>query len=179
VPAPPPGEGPGAALPNVPAPVPFCVLQGRRLDNFALRDIDGRTWEYNRNRKGRVVLLDFWYSSCVHCLPAMPKLAELQQKYGSYGLEVVGIAYEQGNIDQQALSVRRVRTRLGANYTMLLGGGGSGPCPVRTQFGVARFPTLVLLDADGNIVMQKEGLDERGKWDLEMEIRRQLGIRDR
>ena len=29
----------------------------------------------------------------------------------------------------------------------------------------------------GNIVWQKEGLDARGEYDLEMEIRRQLGIR--
>jgi thiol-disulfide isomerase/thioredoxin len=177
VPAPASDTGPGAALPNVQAPVPFCVLQGRRLGNFALKDLDGQTWEYNRNRKGRVVLLDFWYSTCPHCLPAMPKLAKLQQEYGSYGLEVVGIAYEKGDFDRQAMNVRGVRARLGANYTMLLGGGGTGPCPVRTQFGVSRFPTLVLLDASGNIIMQKEGLDERGEYELVMEIRRQLGIR--
>ncbi len=176
VPGSPSDTGPSAALPNVPPPVPFCLLQGRRLENFALKGLDGQTWDY-RHRKGQVVLLDFWYSTCVHCLPAIPKLNELQQKYGAYGLEVVGIAYEKGDFDQQALRVRAVRQRMGADYTMLLGGGGPGPCPVRTQFGVAAFPTLVLLDASGNIVMRKEGLDERGKYDLEMEIRRQLGIR--
>jgi hypothetical protein len=107
----------------------------------------------------------------------MPKLAALQRDYGPYGLEVVGIAYEKGDFDQQAQNVRRVRGRLGAQYTMLLGGGGPGPCPVRKQFGVTCFPTLVLLDASGNIIMQKEGLDERGEYELIMEIRRQLGIR--
>jgi thiol-disulfide isomerase/thioredoxin len=177
VPAPPSDGGPGAALPHVPPPVPFCVLQGRRLDNFALYDLDGQPWEFRRQRTGRVVLLDFWYSTCTPCLQAIPQLVKLQQDYGSYGLQVVGIAYEKGTFNEQALKVRGVRGRLSVNYTTLLGGGGSGPCPVRTQFGVARFPTLVLLDADGNIIWQKEGLGEVEHYELVMTIRRQLGIR--
>jgi thiol-disulfide isomerase/thioredoxin len=171
--------GAGLPLPNVPAPVPFCVLQGKRLDNFALYDLDGKPWEYRRDHTGRVVLLDFWYSTCGPCLQAVPKLVEMQRKYGSYGLQVVGIAYEKGNFTEQALRVRGVRGRLNVNYTTLLGGGGTGPCPVRTQFGVERFPTLFLLDESGQIVWSsgRDGLDEWGKYKLEMEIRRQLGIR--
>jgi hypothetical protein len=178
VPAPPSDGGPGAALPNVPAPVPFCVLQGRRLDNFALYDLDGQAWEFRRNRTGRVVLLDFWYSTCTPCLQAVPKLVKLQQGYGSYGLQVVGIAYEKGSFNEQVLKVRGVRGRLNVNYTTLLG-GGKGPCPVRTQFGVDRFPTLVLLDASGQIIWTsgRDGLGEREHYELEMAIRRQLGIR--
>jgi len=65
------------------------------------------------------------------------------------------------------------------NYTTLLGGGGAGPCPVRAQFGVDRFPTLVLLDAGGQIVWRSKGLGERDEYELEMAIRRQLGIHDR
>jgi thiol-disulfide isomerase/thioredoxin len=181
---PPPGSpivpapgGPAVGLPNVPAPVPFCVLQGRRLDNFALYDLDGQPWELRRNRTGRVVLIDFWYSTCGPCLQAIPKLVELQRKYGSFGLQVVGVAYEKGSFAEQALKVRGVRGRLNVNYTTLLGGGGNGPCPVRTQFGVERFPTLVLLDASGQIVWRSEGLGERAEYELELEIRRQLGIR--
>jgi thiol-disulfide isomerase/thioredoxin len=183
VPAPPSDGGPGAALPNVPAPVPFCVLQGRRLDNFALYDLDGQPWEFRRNRTGRVVLLDFWHSTCPPCLQSIPRLVELQRKYGSFGLQVVGVAYEQPlhgkplSFDEQVLRVRGVRGRLNVNYTTLVGGGPSDKCPVATQFGVVRFPTLYLLDAGGQIVWRSEGLGERAEYELEMEVRRQLGIR--
>jgi thiol-disulfide isomerase/thioredoxin len=187
-----PSEAGGVPLPNVPAPVPFCVLQGRQLDNFALYDLDGRPWEYRhdetgRERTGRLVLLDFWYSSCTPCLQAIPKLVKWQEDYGRYGFQVVGIAYEQApagkpqrSFTDQATNVRRVRGRLGINYTTLLGGGGAGPCPVRTQFGVECFPTLVLLNQNGEIVWSsgRNGLDDWGRYKLEMEIRRQLGIKD-
>jgi thiol-disulfide isomerase/thioredoxin len=156
----------------------MCVRVGQKLDNFALYNLNGQPWEFRRDRGGRLVLLDFWYSTCGPCLQAIPQLVDLQRKYGSYGLEVIGIAYEKGPTPTQVQKVRQVRGRYGINYTTLLGGGGPDPCPVRTQLEVARFPTLVLLDETGQIVWRNEGLSERAHYDLEMEIRRRLGIRN-
>ncbi len=50
-------------------PVPSCVLIGNQLKNLALLTLDGRTWEYQRHRKGKVVLLDF----LVEQLSALPE----------------------------------------------------------------------------------------------------------
>jgi thiol-disulfide isomerase/thioredoxin len=89
------------------------VRVGSRLDNFALYGLDGKPWELRKQRKGRVVLIDFWYSTCRPCLEALPHLVELDRKYGSFGLEVVGIAYEKGTAAEQAMRVRQVRARYG------------------------------------------------------------------
>lgn len=62
-------------------------------------------------------------------------------------------------------------------YPTLLGTGSN--CPVRTQFGVDSFPTLVLIDENGDIVWRSAGLDERGYYELVHEIRRRLGVRTR
>jgi hypothetical protein len=64
-------------------------------------------------------------------------------------------------------------------YTTLLGGGGSGPCPVRRQLEVTAFPTVVLIDEAGQILWRSEGLDAHGLYDLEMNIRRGLNMRTR
>src|SRR5205085_2781060 len=109
-------------------------------------------WDYRRDHKGRLTLIDFWFSSCGPCLQAIPHLVELQRNYGPYGLEVVGIAYERGNPAEQVQKVRSIRGRYTINYTTLLGGGGPGPCPVRTQFEVNAFPTLILVDESGQIL---------------------------
>jgi thiol-disulfide isomerase/thioredoxin len=150
---------------------------GRKLDNFALYAVDGKVWEFRKQRKGRLVLLDFWYSTCLPCRYALPHLVELQRKYGTFGLEVVGIAYEKGSPAEQVRKVREVAARLGVNYPLLLGGGSTDPCPVKRQFEVSAFPTAVLLDETGTIVWRSEGLDARSLYDLEMEVRRQLGMR--
>jgi thiol-disulfide isomerase/thioredoxin len=172
-----PGLRPAAAAPlPPPAPVPSCTVVGGRVDQLALYDVDGKPWELRRDRKGRLVLLDFWYTGCTPCLNAAGHLRELQRVYGPYGLHVVGVAYESGTAEQQMAKVRAARSRHGMNYTMLLGGGGAGPCPVKAQFRVTAFPTLVLIDEAGQIVWRGEGLDEMNLYQLKVEVHRRLGL---
>ncbi len=165
---------------NIPdAPIPSCQLIGKKLENFALVDLDGNAWEFRKHNKGRLILLDFWFSTCGPCLTTLPYLVNLQRTYKSYGLEIVGIAYEKGPIPERSAKVRSVRGRYGLNYTTLLGQIGSEDCPVRTQFQVTAFPTLILLDETGNIIWRNP--PDRGPTssvlrELEMEIQRGLGM---
>ena len=171
------GIGSYSALPT---PVPSCVLVGQKLDNFSLYDMNGQVWEYKKNKTGRMVLLDFWFSSCGPCLQSIPHIVELQRRYKNFGLEVVGVAYEKGTPEEKVAKVRPIRARYHMNYTTLFGGSGPEPCPVRTQFDVTSFPSLVLLDEEGNIVWKNqkdEGVDQRQLAELELEVRRGLGIR--
>ena len=162
-------------LPPAPTRVPSCVLTGRQLDNFALNDLSARPWEY-RNRRGRIVLLDFWATYCLPCRQAIPSLKVLQERYGRYGLEVVGIAYEEGPLLEQIRKVQIVRENLGINYQLLLG-SDIFTCPVKAQFAIDKFPTLVLIDENSRIIWRSEGLEPYKLQELEMLIRQQLGVR--
>src|SRR5262249_9513762 len=143
---------PPLATPEVPGRVPSCSLVGKQLYNFTLNDLHGQPWEYRRHRQGRYVLLDFsGLTWCVHCIQAIPHLNALQKQYGPYGLEVVGIAYEEGSPQEQARKVERIARSKNVSYKLLLG-GGQATCPVRAQFEVARWPTLVLLDENSRII---------------------------
>jgi thiol-disulfide isomerase/thioredoxin len=172
-----PGSTASTGAGALPTPIPSCSRVGKKLDNFALYSLEGKAWEYRKDKKGRLTLIDFWYSGCGPCLGAVPHLVMLQKKYGVYGLEVVGIAYEKGPAATHKDKVRWARAKYGINYTLLMGGGGSGACPVQTSFDVSAYPTLVLIDDSNQIVWTSTGLDANGKYDLEMEIRRGLGIR--
>ncbi len=156
------------------AVVPSCVLTGQTLHNFALNDLNGNPWEYRTQRRGRLVLLDFWHTECYPCLDAIRHLAIWQQSYGSYGLEVIGIAYEEGTPKERVQKVNRVRQRLGAGYRQLL--GSDGDCPVRTQFGVLAYPTVVLLDDQGRIIWRSEGLGPDQIREVEIIIKQRLGV---
>ncbi len=172
------GNTPPAPLANTVSPAPSCVLVGNKLEQMALLDLEGKTWEFSKNRRGKVVLFDFWYSNCNPCLKSIPHLKELQRLYGPYGLEVIGLAYESGTRAEQVSKVRMVQSKLAVNYNTLLGGGDS--CPVRHQFDVHSFPSLVLVDEQGNILWRSpkgQGIDRRALGEVEMEVRRRLGIR--
>lgn len=160
------------------AHVPSCVLVGRRLENLALYGLEGQPWEFRRHRKGKVVLLDFWSTTCRPCLHAVPHLCNLQARYKDYGLEVVGIAYEEGHFAEQVQKIKGVRGRLAMNYLTLVGGGSQGTCPVKNNFEVAFLPTLVLLDERGTIVWRsaRDGITPEKLRELENEIRLRLGL---
>jgi thiol-disulfide isomerase/thioredoxin len=172
-------DGPGSTgWSDEAVPVPWCVLHGRQLKNLALYGLDNQAWEFRRHRKGRVVLLDFWSTTCTPCLQSIPHLCDLQGSFGQYGLEVIGIAYETGTFPEQAQKVKNTRARLLMNYTTLLGGGGRGDCPVKTQFQITRLPTLILLNENSEVVWRDTGLPTAEKLrELRYEIARQLRVR--
>jgi thiol-disulfide isomerase/thioredoxin len=174
-----PGSAPiETAPPGRTAGAPSCQLVGNQLVNFVLTDIDGQPWEFRTRPHGRLVLLDFWGTWCGPCRRAVPELVSMKTRYGPYGLDVIGITYEQdGTADEKVRRIKGWRDRLGVNYHLLLGGGMES-CPVKNQFGVQCFPTLVLLDEQGHILFRNEGLpDEAKRLQLEGLIRWQLGLR--
>lgn len=156
--------------------VPSCQRIGQRVENFTLYDVKGKVFELRKDRRGKLVLLDMWYTGCPPCRRAIPQLNALQTKYGKYGLEVIGVTYEQGTLaeKQQTLEAAKQRHRLAFNYKLLFGGGGKGNCPVAEQLELHHYPTLVLLDEAGKIVWRGEGLDERNHYELEMAIYQRL-----
>jgi thiol-disulfide isomerase/thioredoxin len=176
------GPEPPSGPATVPAPaaevmprVPSCVLTGRQLDNFALYDLNGQPWEFRKHR-GRVVLIDFWGTWCRHCWDAIPHLNNLHKDYGPNGLEIIGITYEgEGSLQEQILRVKHFRDHVGINYRLLLG-GPEATCPVKAQFEVHGFPTLVLLDANNRIIWRSEGLSASKLQDLKIRIAQQLGL---
>ncbi len=180
-PPPPPVPPPAPKLPAVrnhlQTRVPSCVLVGKKLINFALYDTNGQVWEYKKDRRGKLVLLDFWATWCMPCRKGVPELAKLQAKYGKYGLEVIGIASErEPTFQQQAQKLATESRKLGANYRQLL--SGSPNRPVVSQFRVTGLPTLVLIDQNGNVVWRESGfLTPYKRRGLELHIESRLGLR--
>lgn len=173
-----PPQGPVSREQPEKTPVPSCQLVGRRLINLALYEENGKVWEYRKNRAGqgrvgRLVLLDFMFTSCGACRKATPKLVDLDKNYRQWGLEVVAIANESGSIEEQVKQIHGMRARYQMWYPVLL---ASGPrCPVLTQFDIQAYPTVILLDENGDIVYRsRNGVDDREYRELAFEIDRRL-----
>jgi len=180
LPDPPPGTAPslpkaGDAAASTQTRVPTCVLLGRHLKNLALYDTAGQVWEYQTQRRGKLVLLDFWGTWCPPCVQSVPHLQAIQIRYPA--VEVIGIAYEHGGARQEQVNrVNAMCQRLKTSYRQLLGSGQG--CPVQSQFDVRAYPTMVLLDENGEIIWRHEGLlDSTTREDLELLIQRRLGMR--
>ena len=180
--APPAGSGgvnnaAAIVVPDTPTVVPSCVRVGNQIDNFALYDRQGNVYEFKKHRKGKLVLLDFWFSECGPCRAAMPHLNKLQADYGKHGLEVIGVTYEPGatiSEKQQNLNEGLRRYSLNPRYPLVFGGDGKGECPVAKRLEVHRYPTLILLDETGKIIWRNEGLEPKKANELAWKIYEKL-----
>ncbi len=163
------GVRPGGSL-----QVPACIVTGNRVEDLALNDLNGRPFQLSQ-RRSKLVLLDFWGTWCPPCVRSLPYLGYLQRRYAGQGLEVIGIAYEDGTFAERAQKVSVTRARQGVTYRMLVGEGDD--CPVRTRLGVQNFPTAILIDENGTILWRGEGLTAENKTQLESAIHTHLSSR--
>jgi thiol-disulfide isomerase/thioredoxin len=157
--------------------IPSCVKVGQVVQELALYDSHGQPWELSKKGEGKLLLLDFWTTTCVPCRAALPKLSEWQTKYGPQGLQVVGVLCDRGKTAQRraALTGLMEKTGVTINYPVLF--SDEGDCPVRRHMEVFMFPTLVLLDETGKVVWKGVGHDPERAAELEKRIKRMLSER--
>lgn len=165
-----------SSLPKKSAVIPSCVVVGKQVINFALYDFYGQPWEWKKDRRGKLVLLDFWRTDCHYCLQDMTHLRVLQQTYGPVGLEVLGIASERtGKFEDQRRQVIKICRWKQTQHRMLLN-SGSFQQTFLDRFDVRGYPTLILLDEQGNELWRHTGrLDNSSREALENYIRSRLG----
>ncbi len=135
-----------------------CQFDERRnrLVDFTLPDVQGRAVHF-RDLDADYILLDFWGTWCAPCIKAVPHLVQLQNRYDSRRLRVVGIAYEQAEPGQAVDLLEGAMRDLGVNYPILMGENDGQPCPLAKALKIQAYPTLVLLDRHGRILWRDTG----------------------
>ncbi|MBV7532175.1 TlpA disulfide reductase family protein [Chitinophaga sp. sic0106] len=103
--------------------------------------------------KGRYVLLDFWGTWCHPCRASHPHLKELYSKYKGDGLEIVGIASENGSdLEKNRKGWLEAIEQDGINWVNVLNNEGIAQFDAVSAYGIAAFPTKILLDKEGKII---------------------------
>jgi thiol-disulfide isomerase/thioredoxin len=104
--------------------------------------------------KGKAVLVDFWATYCEPCKIEMPWFAELQQKYGPQGFQVVGIAMDD---EDTTATISAFAKKLGVNYPILLGTEHVADL----YGGIEGLPMSFFIDRSGKIVDRQLGLADK------------------
>jgi thiol-disulfide isomerase/thioredoxin len=107
--------------------------------------------------RGHVVLLDFWATWCAPCRVVIPKLGDLQARYGAQGLSILGVSTE------DAQDVALFAQRMGMRYPVAV----DTHTQTTRSYGVVSLPTLVIIDKRGVVRDVTVGYDpsEDGRLD--------------
>ncbi len=109
---------------------------------------------------GKVVALEFIFTTCPHCKAASHLMTKLQQEYGPRGLQVIDVAVNP-NSD---LLVEAFAKEQGVNFPV--GWTASSSMTTFMGFAADRYvvPQLVLIDRQGNIRFQTPATED-ANWD--------------
>jgi peroxiredoxin len=130
--------------------------------NFTLRDMAGQNFSLAA-QKGKVILLSFWATWCGPCKIEIPWFIELQSKYGSRGLVVVGVS-----IDDPVSELRPFADQMKMNYPVLVG-EGRDDLKEQAYGPMWGIPSAFLIGRDGTICRKHMGIST--KEELEQEIK--------
>ncbi|MES2026893.1 MAG: TlpA disulfide reductase family protein [Pseudomonadota bacterium] len=116
--------------------VTFVNLQGKKITSQDLR--------------GKVVMINFWATSCVTCVKEMPEMVDTYNKYKDNGLEFIAVAmaYDPANYVLNFVETRKLP------FTVALDVQGE----LAKSFGDVKLtPTTLVVDKDGHIIKRYVG----------------------
>lgn len=122
---------------STPAPeVTYINLKGEKITSQSLR--------------GRVVMVNFWATSCTTCVKEMPQMVDTYNKFKGQGLEFVAVAMK---YDAPNYVVNFAETRQ-LPFQVAIDSGGD----IAKSFGdVTLTPTTFVIDKDGKIIKRYVG----------------------
>jgi peroxiredoxin len=124
-------------MPRAAAPeARFATLSGERFSTSELR--------------GKVLLVNFWATSCASCVQEMPKMAATYRKFAPRGYEMLAVAMSHDHPNR----VADFAQRHALPFKVVLDGDGS---VARAFGGVRATPTSFLIDRQGRILKRYLG----------------------
>jgi thiol-disulfide isomerase/thioredoxin len=124
------------------------------------------------DRRGRVVLIEFWTFGCINCRNTLPFVKSWHDRYQAKGLTVIGVHSPEFDEERNVENLRREVTSLGIRYAVVT----DNDYQTWSAYHVEAWPTTFLLDKQGRIRWMHQG--EGGYDEAERLIQKLLAEND-
>ena len=138
------------------------ALVGQQAPDFAFDSANGKGKFSLKGTAGKVVLVDFWATWCEPCKKSFPKLQDLNVKYKSQGLVIVGISQDE---DKDGI------TEFGKTYGADFNLGWDKGKDIAKKWSPPNMPSSFLIDKKGVVRQVHLGFRDGDEDKLEKEIK--------
>lgn len=118
---------------------------GERALDFIVTTLDGDHLKLSELR-GKVVVLNFWFTKCGPCKQEMPDLNDLAKEFKDKEVVFLAITFNKKEMIQEFLKTNSF------NYTI-----APNANDVITMYGVQSYPTSIVINKEGEIVLKELG----------------------
>lgn len=118
--------------------------------------------------KGKVVLVDFWASWCAPCRKSFPWLNEMENKYGSKGLVILGV-----NVDENSEDAQRFLKENPAIFKLVYDPKGQHA----SFYDLPGMPTTLIFNRQGKLVHRHAGFLTANINEYEQQIIKSLAVK--
>jgi len=125
-----------------------AALKGKPLPDFVFKDILGNTYT-PEDIKGKVVVINLWFTSCAPCIEEMPELNKLVKEYENNDA-VLFLALA---LDEKGPRLNNFLENRVFNYNIVPGAQDY----VVKKLPPTPFPTHIVLDKNSNVVFTLAG----------------------
>ena len=105
-----------------------------------------------KDLKGKFVILDFWTYCCINCIHILPELKKLEQKYPNE-LVVIGVHSAKFDEEKDSENIAAAILRYEIEHPVV----NDAEHELWKKIGVSSWPTIVLIDPEGNLVYGRPG----------------------
>ncbi|MBY0229870.1 MAG: redoxin domain-containing protein [Gemmataceae bacterium] len=146
------------------APRPAEARQGERAKGL---EFDGAAGWLNtagplkmKDLRGKIVVLDFWTLCCINCIHVLPDLDKLEKKYPNE-VVVVGVHTAKFDTEKTNESIRKAVLRYEIKHPVV----NDADKHIWRAFGAKAWPTIMIVDPEGNLVYNESGEGQYGDLD--------------
>jgi len=147
----------------------YGIDSGKIAYNIESADLNGNKFDLQKYR-GKYVLIDFWGTWCNPCIASIPELVAIASEYKS-NLQVVSIALDQP--DNMNKMREMIKSRQMDWIHIFQNDSDQTQRPIIKNYKVEHYPTQILIDPDGKIVLRTFGISGGEK--VRAKLKEQLG----
>lgn len=105
-----------------------------------------------KDLRGKFVLVDFWTYCCINCMHILPELKKLEAAYPKE-LVVIGVHSAKFENEEESKNISEAIQRYDIEHPVV----NDANHAIWNRFGINSWPTVLLIDPEGNLVWGRGG----------------------